>query len=662
MRDKRVSIELKFYLLSSLLMLAYVDESFCSSLNYLSVDKSKDAFFHKISPERAPQPLIPLLAPSPLTPFTNYTVPKLSGLCPLNFSAAEAMITVTSTDCLTVLAPYLANVVCCPQLEATLVILIGQSSKNTGMLALNLTLARHCLSDFEQVLVSQGANNEIQQICNIRSSNLTEGSCPVKDLREFENTVDSEMLLDACGKIDVVNECCTQICENALSDAAHKITSKANDLKSASHIYARVQDCRNIALRWLASRLDASRAKEVLRGLSNCNVNKVCPLAFPDTRSVMKKCSNGIRNKTACCGAMQRYVTHLQNQSFTTNLQALNCASALGMKLQSGNITNNIYKLCHIGLKQFSLQAGTQESGCLLQSLPSDVVFDQFSGITFLCDLNDNIPAPWPSANQLPSSSCNKTVQIPALPAAASGQTGLWVEEFHYHLLFALSAVVLMFHHSMSSRQHELQILTCDEFCCRFGFHEQFGSGPGLGPGSGSCLMKVEGISPPLIKSLYRAGAALYRTDPWKRLRPGHLFGSRVGKDSEWPSKKQPFPCVQFIGGDGGDLALYMFRSEIDARDSIGSRETIRVPNAEILRVTYETESLMFPSHRKMIKSLSLEVSGTDRFPVFDVVLCTSNGELRFRDPMLEELRFAYAVIRAMALVYPLLEEVNETP
>lgn len=188
-------------------------------------------------------------------------------------------------------------------------------------------------------------------------------------------------------------------------------------------------------------------------------------------------------------------------------------------------------------------------------------------------------------------------------------------------------------------------------------FHEQFGSGPGLGPGSGTCLVKVEGVSYPFIKSLYRAAASLYRTDPWKRLRPRHLFGIRVGKDSEWSAKKQPFPCVQFLGGHGGDLALYLFRSENDAQKVTKQRETARVPNTEIMRVTYEQESLMFPSHRKMIKSLALEVSGTNYYPVFDVVYCTSDGELRYRNPIYEELRFVYAAMRGMALVHPLLQE-----
>uniref|UniRef100_A0A2P2KIH3 MYND-type domain-containing protein n=1 Tax=Rhizophora mucronata TaxID=61149 RepID=A0A2P2KIH3_RHIMU len=191
-------------------------------------------------------------------------------------------------------------------------------------------------------------------------------------------------------------------------------------------------------------------------------------------------------------------------------------------------------------------------------------------------------------------------------------------------------------------------------------FQEQFGSGPGLGPGSGSCLMKVEGIAPNFIKSVFKASAALYRTDPWKRLRPGHLFGVRIGKDSDWSSKKQLFPCVQFIGGDGGDVGFHMFRSENDAKKMTGSRETIRVPDVELLRVTYEPESLIFPSNRKMIKILSLEVSGADKYPVIDVACSISSGELRFRKPTLEELRFVYAFMKAISLVHPLLQKDND--
>lgn len=46
-------------------------------------------------------------------------------------------------------------------------------------------------------------------------------------------------------------------------------------------------------------------------------------------------------------------------------------------------------------------------SGCLLPSLPSDAIFDS-SGVSFLCDLNDNIPAPWPISSQGAASTCSK--------------------------------------------------------------------------------------------------------------------------------------------------------------------------------------------------------------------------------------------------------------
>nr|XP_027088031.1 uncharacterized GPI-anchored protein At1g61900-like [Coffea arabica] len=81
------------------------------------------------------------------------------------------------------------------------------------------------------------------------------------------------------------------------------------------------------------------------------------------------------------------------------------------------------------------------ESGCLLPSLPSDAVFDSATGLSFLCDLNDNIPAPWPAPSQLPASSCNKTVKIPALPAAASGQSSICSADQASHALFVVLAI-----------------------------------------------------------------------------------------------------------------------------------------------------------------------------------------------------------------------------
>ncbi|KAL5978578.1 hypothetical protein ACLOJK_029695 [Asimina triloba] len=328
----------------------------------VQTDENSTVMLPITSPNDAPQPFIPLLAPAPLAPFTNTTVPRLSGLCKLNFSAAKTMISTTAVDCWAFFAPFLANVICCPQLHATIAVLIGQTSKNSGTLALDAGEAKHCLSDLQKILAGQGANARLPKICSVGPSNFTEGSCPVKNVNDFLSVVDSSDLLAACEKVDPVNECCSQICQNAIFEAARKLAMKdgglsgMNDISVLPSYSSRLDHCKSIVLRWLASRLDTLSAKQVLRRISNCNLNKACPLVFPDTRNVAKYCHNGVHNKTICCYAMENYIAHLQKQSFITNLQALDCAASLGLQLQAVNISKNLYSLCHIGLKDFSLQ------------------------------------------------------------------------------------------------------------------------------------------------------------------------------------------------------------------------------------------------------------------------------------------------------------------
>lgn len=62
---------------------------------------------------------------------------------------------------------------------------------------------------------------------------------------------------------------------------------------------------------------------------------------------------------------------------------------------------------------------------------------------------------------------------------------------------------------------------------------------------------------------------------------------------------------------------------------------------------------MLRPSNKRLVRSLSLESSGPDRFPVIDVA---RSGGARFRNPTLEELRYVYAFMKAIALVHPLLE------
>uniref|UniRef100_A0A1J3F4Q3 Putative GPI-anchored protein n=1 Tax=Noccaea caerulescens TaxID=107243 RepID=A0A1J3F4Q3_NOCCA len=428
---RRAEFELGFFVVLQFMFLL----SPCSS-------EKPVEFLPKISPDTSPQPFLPFIAPSPMVPYINSTIPKLSGLCSLNFTASESLIQTTSHNCWTVFAPLLANVMCCPQLDASLTIILGKASKETGLLALNRTQSKHCLSDLEQILVGKGASSQLGRICSLHSTNLTASSCPVINVEEFETMVDTSKLLSACEKVDPVKECCEQACQNAILDAATNITLKASEPLTDNS--ERINDCKNIVHRWLATKLDPSQAKETLRGLANCKINRVCPLVFPHMRHIGDNCSNELSNQTSCCNAMESYVSHLQKQTLITNLQALDCATSLGTKLQKLNITKNIFSVCHISLKDFSLQVGNQESGCLLPSLPSDAIFDKDSGISFTCDLNDNIPAPWPSSSQSSASTCKKPVRIPALPAAASSQPSLYNEGVTRLVIFVLSMVLVM--------------------------------------------------------------------------------------------------------------------------------------------------------------------------------------------------------------------------
>ncbi|XP_026660049.1 uncharacterized GPI-anchored protein At1g61900-like isoform X3 [Phoenix dactylifera] len=68
------------------------------------------------------------------------------------------------------------------------------------------------------------------------------------------------------------------------------------------------------------------------------------------------------------------------------------------------------------------------QQGCLLRSLPTDIIFDNATGFSFTCDLSDNIAAPWPSSSSLQSLSlCAPEMSLPALPIPASGSFGTHV-------------------------------------------------------------------------------------------------------------------------------------------------------------------------------------------------------------------------------------------
>ncbi|KAL3684803.1 hypothetical protein R1sor_002825 [Riccia sorocarpa] len=386
------------------------------------VRTSTSSIFAALSSAPAPSPdsLIPLLGPSPVpvsspdllpvptdppltVPFISPTpgpltipipdgpvTPMLSGNCSVNFTAVASTFQRTAFDCADPLAAYVGVVICCPQFDSLLRIMQGQHILNTGVLAFNETEAEYCFDDTVNILISLLGNSSVPDLCKVTPSNLTVGSCPVKTMGEFELLVNTTALLEACQAVDPFKECNTQTCQTQIAGAAFNL---ARGLSKTIPEQETVDECESLALSWLASKLTDAQANSALRTVMSCSVNKVCPLVFSDTSDVSRSCQGSSPSNETCCKSLDDYLLIMQKQMLITNQQAYRCAAMLSRRLQAEGVTTDLYSLCDVDLRDFSLQAQGTE-GCLLPSQPTDV--NATSGITFNCDLNDNIGAQWP--------------------------------------------------------------------------------------------------------------------------------------------------------------------------------------------------------------------------------------------------------------------------
>lgn len=82
----------------------------------------------------------------------------------------------------------------------------------------------------------------------------------------------------------------------------------------------------------------------------------VCPLKFEDPSTVIKDCRDLAAPNPSCCTSLNAYIATVQKQMLITNKQAINCATLFGSMLQKGGVMTNIYELCDVDLKDFSLQ------------------------------------------------------------------------------------------------------------------------------------------------------------------------------------------------------------------------------------------------------------------------------------------------------------------
>ncbi|CAM8975156.1 unnamed protein product [Rhodiola kirilowii] len=353
--------------------------------------------------------------------------PILSGKCPVNFDDISIIMERTAFDCAQMFAPFVANVICCPQVTSLVRIAQGYYSKSSDKLVLQNENAKDCMSDIFSILSSKGASSNLSTLCSIVPKNLTGGSCPVKSGIEFERIVNGSKLLSACSSVDPLKESCRPTCQPAIAEAALHLSTGDLSVADAKIMAGRpshvdvINDCKGVAYAWLSRNLSPDAANKAFRILSACKVNKACPLEFEQPFEVIKACKNVAASSPTCCSSLNTYIEGMQNQMLITNKQAILCSTMFGSLLRKGGVMSNVYHLCDVDLKDFSLQVNDDRPGCLLPSLPADVDYNNLTGFGFTCDSSDNIEAPWPLSSTFTSFSfCASEMSLPARPTSGT--------------------------------------------------------------------------------------------------------------------------------------------------------------------------------------------------------------------------------------------------
>uniref|UniRef100_A0A2P2MDN3 Uncharacterized protein n=1 Tax=Rhizophora mucronata TaxID=61149 RepID=A0A2P2MDN3_RHIMU len=333
----------------------------------------------EISPAAFPNFPHPDESMSPIYPrFPTTYEPNLSGKCPVNFSVMSNVMDKTASDCSQPLATLVGNVICCPQLGSLLHVFQGYYNVKSDQLVLQKAVANDCFSDIISILASRGANSTIPTICSVKSSNLTGGSCPVTDVVGFEKIVNTSKLLEACSVVDPLKECCRPICKPAIVEAALQISrmqlginGNKDVVSEPGHMDA-LNECKGVVYSYLSRKLSVDAANSAFRILSACKVNKACPLNFTEPSEVIKACRNVAAPSPLCCSSLNTYIAGIQKQMLITNKQAILCATVFGSMLRKGGVMTNVYELCDIDLKDFSIQGLV--SFCVFCFMPNSVL------------------------------------------------------------------------------------------------------------------------------------------------------------------------------------------------------------------------------------------------------------------------------------------------
>ena len=94
-----------------------------------------------------------------------------------------------------------------------------------------------------------------------------------------------------------------------------------------------------------------------------------CPLEFKEPTEVVKACRNAAAPSPSCCSSLNLYISGIRNQMLITNKQAIVCSTVIGSMLRKGGVMTDIYKLCDVDLKDFSVQGSRLPKKCIVRFL-----------------------------------------------------------------------------------------------------------------------------------------------------------------------------------------------------------------------------------------------------------------------------------------------------
>ncbi|GLT91606.1 hypothetical protein SLE2022_094860 [Rubroshorea leprosula] len=199
-------------------------------------------------------------------------------------------------------------------------------------------------------------------LCSVKPSNLTGGSCPVKDISSFQKMVSTSKLLQACSAVDQLKECCRPVCQPAIMEAVLLISATQMTMSEKKIVIGQptnidsINDCKGVVYSYLSRKIPEEDANNAFRILSSRKVNEVCHIEVKQPLEVIKACLNIGAPSSSCCSSLNAYIAGIQKQMLITNKQAITCAMEFGSMLRKGGVLTNVCELCDVDLKDFSIQ------------------------------------------------------------------------------------------------------------------------------------------------------------------------------------------------------------------------------------------------------------------------------------------------------------------